>query len=319
MELLERYLHQVKRYLPKKDREDTLKELRSLILEELDSIQPNKEDEEATIKEIITRLGDPMTVAYQYRDDSPLLSRELEQIMWIVIKIPAIAIPILVIFSKTIGFIFREESFNTMDLLLMWAYTIPSILNIIIVSSGLIFASFILIQRYAGSDLNLKIYQFNPDILPPLPKKIFKVSVFEQLFITFGSVLFLYIINFNPGVIGVYYDGTSYPLLNEEFERILPFINLNIFFGLGIALYYLSKRRKNKISKTLEFVQKLFGAIIIMFLASNNIINDIILEGYNLAFIKNGFRVVLWFIAIFSIIGALTEFIQMFLFSSKEE
>src|SRR5271163_4291012 len=76
MELLESYLRAVKRYLPRAQSSDIIRELS-------DDLRSQLEDKESTAgrpltdEEVVSFLkqhGDPMTVARRYRQDSPSLS-----------------------------------------------------------------------------------------------------------------------------------------------------------------------------------------------------------------------------------------------------
>jgi hypothetical protein len=58
MDLLERYLRQIERYLPFKERSETTKELRNLILDQLDEAVNNGLDKETTLYNIIVEMGD---------------------------------------------------------------------------------------------------------------------------------------------------------------------------------------------------------------------------------------------------------------------
>ena len=116
MKLLEKYLYQVGRHLPKSDREDTINELQSIILDQLDEKISAGSSEEDALTSIITELGDPRSVAFRYRNMHPLMKRELEQIMWTVIKIPAIAVPLVLLIVRTVDFITNTTDFTIMDL-----------------------------------------------------------------------------------------------------------------------------------------------------------------------------------------------------------
>jgi len=313
MELLEKYLYQVGRHLLKKDKEDTLNELKSLILDQLDEKLEQGVSEDEALTEIITTIGEPRMVAYRYRNINPLISRELEMIMYTIIKSIAIAIPIGIMVAKTVEFVTQETNFTAMDLFLNWAYSIPSVLTAVITSIGVVFFIFLMIERYADTS-KLEQFVYDPKTLPPLPKKVFRVSIFEIVLMILGSVVFLYVLNFNQGLISIA-DGSGIkrPLLNENFENILPFINLNIFLGLGYSLINLGKRRKTKATKTLEFFHNVFNAIILFYFASNNVFDSVLVEDHNLQFLKNGFRVVMYVLSVVSLIGAITEYIKMFM------
>ena len=125
-------------------------------------------------------------VAYRYRNINPLISRELEMIMYTIIKSIAIAIPIGIMVAKTVEFVTQETNFTAMDLFLNWAYSIPSVLTAVITSIGVVFFIFLMIERYADTS-KLEQFVYDPKTLPPLPKKVFRVSIFEIVFILSSS------------------------------------------------------------------------------------------------------------------------------------
>ncbi len=125
-----------------------------------------------------------------------------------------------------------------------------------------------------------------------------------------GSIFILFIINYQTGLIAVYYDGTSVPLLNENFDKLLPLINVCTIFGAGIAVVHVIKRRKTFITTSLQFLQTIFSGIIMILLAKGDIFNEIVIEGYDLEIIPKLF-------VIGMIIGAIATFIGVFVSYAK--
>ena len=66
MELIDRYIYAVGRRLPHKLRADIEKELRSLIMDELDAKTGGGEPAEEDVSAVLTKIGPPDTVAAQY-------------------------------------------------------------------------------------------------------------------------------------------------------------------------------------------------------------------------------------------------------------
>lgn len=87
MELLERYLQAVGRYLPAKGREDTLAELRANLLAEMEEREeqagrPLSEDE---VAEVLRRHGHPSVVAARYQPGRSLIGPEVFPYYWFTI------------------------------------------------------------------------------------------------------------------------------------------------------------------------------------------------------------------------------------------
>ncbi len=309
MELLERYLNQIKKHLPLKDREDTLNELRSLILEEFDS-KSNDSDNEDILYEIIKDYGYPVEVAARYRSSEPIISNVIRPYFYMVLKIISTAIPFGMLLATTIGFMDQNQSFKLLDLLLKMAYSIPSIINALIMGYGFVFISFVLIEKYARPELEKEIPSFEPKTLPNIPKDVFKISIFEHIFEIMMWVLFLYLLNYTEGLISISLEDVKYPLLNENFNSLLPFLNFSILFALFISILELTRQRRFKVSITLDYIRTLYFGIILFVLASNDIFTTVVIDGYGLGILPNIFRIMMYIGGLASIIGGTISFIK---------
>ena len=82
---------------------------------------------------------------------------------------------------------------------------------------------------------------------------------------------------------------------------------------LGVAIYYLAKKKKNKITKTLEFLSQMFSAMILLYISNNNIFDQRVFDELGLTFLNNGFRVVMLVLAIITALGAITQYVKMYM------
>jgi len=313
MEMLERYIYHVGKFLPSTSKSDTLNELKSIILDQLDVKLESGESKEESLIRIISELGDPRQVAYSYRNAEPLISRGLEKIMWRIMKLTSIIIPLGIFIEKTISYINSNMNVTIMDILLTWAYSIPTIITPIITCLTTIFLIFLIIERLGYGELLNNEVMFNPRNLPSIPRKIYKITLFESLINILGYVGALYVLNLNSGLIGITFEGKVYPLLNSNFNQILQLLNLSIIFILCISIYNLIKRRKDKISLTSEILYNLFCIGILYMLAAGDIFNSVIIEGYGIQFLYYVFIGVLILIGIV----ILAEFLRLFLNRNK--
>ncbi len=302
MELLERYLGQIKKHLPIKDREDTLNELRSLILEELDS-KSNGSNNEDILYEIIKSNGYPIEVAARYRSNEPLISSVVRPYFYMGIKIVSVLAPSVILIVRTIGFVNEIDSFNLIDFFLNIAYSIPSIINSLIFAYGVMFIIFILINRYAREEFENEIPDFEPKNLPKIPLKVYKISIFEHIFEILVTVLFLYLLNYKEGLISFEVNDVSVQLLNENFTRLLPLLNISLFLTLSVSIVQLSRRSKSILTITLNYIQTIFFGILLIILASDVIITNSIIMENNLTAIPNVLRVLLYIGGIAAFVG----------------
>jgi len=311
MELLERYLRQIKRYLPLKEREETINELRSLILDQLD--QKPQDQQESGLKEILIEMGSPQDVALRYNERGPIISREMEPIMMLIMKITSITLPLAIIFADSIAFVTSTADFTFMDFLLNITYMLPNAMYSLVIAIGMIFIIFALIERYISPNFSIEQKPFNPELLPELPQKAFSVSIFGSIFSILILTLFLYLINMRQGLISIYFENTQIPLLNDNFDTILPFLNIGWFVSILLHIYYLYNRKKNIPTKTIEFILGGYTGILMIVLATSDIFNDTIISEYNLEVVPSILKYVFIFIGISAIIGSIVEYVKMFI------
>lgn len=317
MELLERYLLQVERYLPHKDRKDTIDELRSLLLDQFDSRVEEGLEEYDLIYIIIKEFGYPKDVALKYRSTQPLVSRELEPLMFLIIKIMSVILPVVLLLVNLIEFYNSGETVTVMSMLLESAYTIPDILTTYITALLVVFVTFVVLERYATLPIVVEEKEFDPNSLLPLPKKVYKVSLFETVFNILGDVLILYLINMRQGLITIYFENIAQPLLNTNFEAILLLINISIFLGLAIHIIHLVKRRKNFTTATMELFHRVYAVVIFIILSTTSVFNVIVIEGYNLTTVTSIFKTLMIIGAVGTAVGAFATYLRVIIAKSK--
>lgn len=317
MNLLARYLKQIEKYLPFKERKDTIDELRSLIMDQVDEQVALGKNQKDALYDVIVESGEPREVAARYSDRGPIISKEMEPVLNLVIKIVSITLPLVVLFANAIEYIFKTEDFTTMDFLLDIAYSIPSAIYSLVVAIGFIFIFFYLIERYVNPQFETQEKKFLPEFLPDIPKKAFKVSLVESVISILFTVLALYIFNYNQGLISVYYDGNKLPILNDNFEKILIFMNIGWLVSISLHIVYVFTKKKTIITKSVELVLGIYSGIILFMLASSDIFNQVVIDGHNLNFLTSMFTVGFILIAFAAVIGSIVEYIKMFVSLKK--
>ena len=68
-ELIERYIYAATRFMKKGEKEDTAKELQSIIDDMLEERCGGEEPDEATVKEVLNELGDPKELYEKYSSE----------------------------------------------------------------------------------------------------------------------------------------------------------------------------------------------------------------------------------------------------------
>ncbi len=320
MKLVERYLYQVEKYLPKKTRNEITNELKSLILEQLDDQQIDLDDD-IKVAGVLKDFGDPRIVASSYTRQDGVIIKELVPLFYFIMRIIIYTLPITLLFVSMIDYFSSNDTYSVLDLFLSMLYSIPNILMALMASIGILFVVFSSISLGISNEelTEIKWPEFDPLKLPKIPTSIYKISLFEVFFTILASILFLYVLNYQQGIIAIYFEDTRYPLLNDNFNQILLFINIGVVFQIIISIFHLYLRQKTFITKTMEYIHSIYSAVILFVLASTPIFNETIIDGYDLSIVPRIFTILMIIGGIAAIIGGTVEFIKMFVFIKREK
>ena len=192
-ELVERYVHQVGRYLPSKERAEIQAELRSQIQDQLDDRYEGAPTE-ANVAEVLKELGDPRRMAASYGGEQYLVGPDLYPVMMMVLRRGWVIVPPIAILVHLLAVVFGDESGTLISLLLTaagGAFQATAIFTGIVV---LIFA----ILQHSGEDLDEITGSdkgFDPLALPEVddPAEVDRFeSILSMAFGTFALLVMLY-------------------------------------------------------------------------------------------------------------------------------
>ena len=192
-ELVERYVHQVGRYLPGKERVEIQAELRSQIQDQLDDRYEGAPTE-ANVAEVLKELGDPRRMAASYGGEQYLVGPDLYPVMMMVLRRGWVIVPPIAILVHLLAVVFGDESGTLISLLLEaagGAFQATAIFTGIVV---LIFA----ILQHSGEDLDEITGNdkgFDPLALPEVndPAEVDRFeSILSMAFGTFALLVMLY-------------------------------------------------------------------------------------------------------------------------------
>ncbi len=309
---IERYLYAVGKYLPAHKRRDVIKELRSLIEAEKEELIVHGTDEKIAETKVLKNLGSPAIIASEYYPTQGAVAKDLVPLMFLLIRILAVALPVVLFFADTLGYFFNDTSPAFTGYLLYVLEHIPSYALNTLAMIGILFLIFYGIT--AARDKNITdspdAKSFNPEDLPNIPADDFKVSVIGEIIALIMSVAFLIIINLYPGLIGIYYDGTVHPLIDTSFTGLLWMVNLSLVWSIVLSLIRLILNHKTIATKVLSYMQLLFVACLLILLGSRDIFNETIITEYGLGVIPKIFNVVFYIGGIGAIIGGTVDMIK---------
>lgn len=315
MDLIDKYIYAIGKKLPYDSRDEIKLELKSLLLDEIESSYGNNPSLE-DIEKVIYEFGSPADVASRYKKDDVVISRDYTGIYFILIKILVAAMIIAFSVIFIVDLITNFESFNVLKSVFnLFGNVITSSLSAI----GALTCVMILVTKYNDEKFinfeeNWSIKEL--DMIKIKPENESKIVISFELFF---SVLFLLIINVAPTLIS---------LAEKAFEfsgmELGHYINIVVFKELLILI-------------TLVWLLEIFSFIIRLINGESKYISlyDLIVEVLNIVLliyiIQNsnlylnytsllGFRgifVIMVVISIVEIISNIYKFIKYYILEVK--
>ena len=242
--LIDTYVSEVGRHLPKKSRSDIESEIRSAIQDLLDerARQSGKPvDDEETILKVLKEYGDPEKVAASYHPERYLIGPRLYPAF---IKVIQIILPIMGVLALLgLGFSLGKAD-GPANVIEIIAQAIAEFFGSMISALGSITLIFALLERFVP-DLKTKETQWNPRSLFKIspPDQVKPGELIVEIFFTGLAIMifnfFPQFFGFSPSLnnlveTGSWQNITIIPILSDAFLGYIPF--LTAIWGLTIVL-----------------------------------------------------------------------------------
>jgi len=240
MSLIDRYIQDVGRRLPRKNRADIKAELRSSMVDTLED-RFGLEPSESEVEDFLREFGQPREVAAAYFPEGqyligPSLYPLFRMIAWIVVA----AVLGAQMLAWGVAIFIAGEPFSVLEML-------GSLLNSIPVSLGWLVLTFIILQRFdIQPDLEDKLW--DPQSLPKIDEEE-DLKRWELVFGLVFGILILVLVVFFPQWIGFVTtpSGKFYP--NPVIIQYLGWIRISLLAGRGLSIYLLWQGRRSAISR----------------------------------------------------------------------
>jgi hypothetical protein len=227
MNLLDRYMLEVRNHLPPKMRTDLEMEIRSLIEDTLEdrSQAAGREIDEDLVVEVLQAFGPPEKVAAGYLPDKYLIGPRLYPAFTLTLRIALTVIVILALVGLGVNLGQNDGSLQSIGQTLLQA--VGGLYSGVLQVLGIIVFIFAIIQ-WAQPNLSEKPRDWNPrklkDVTPP--NIVRPAKPITEIVVVIGI---LTLINFYPHLIGIYSNVNGEwvfsPVLNQAFFRYVPLIN----------------------------------------------------------------------------------------------
>jgi hypothetical protein len=282
-ELIERYVHQVGRYLPPKERAEIEAELRSQIQDQLDDRYAGSPTQEEAAS-VLAEFGHPYEMAASYSSEKYLVGPLLYPYMMLVLRYVWLLVPTIVIFLNLFGALVSPPG----SLLALFIETLWAVLQTVLIVSAIV-VLFFAIMQHSGTKFDEQEAAFNPLDLPEVddPHSVDRFETVSGLAI--GTIMTLALLYFlRVGGLTLRFD------LNDPGD-VIPFpqtwMVLLLITVVAEVIMHLLALRRNRWSVSLWLVEaalEVFGIVCLYFAVLQPVVERIATDNPALAQIPLG-------------------------------
>ena len=265
MNLIDRYVTEVGKHLPRKNRLDIEAELRSTLEDMLEdrSQQTERPADEALTEELLQEYGSPKKVAATYQTHPYLIGPGMFQIYMLVLKIVLFAVTLGLTIATVVSVI--GSNMSSPEILKTLGEFAASLVSALAAAFGNVTLIFAILERVVPAAEFEDKDEWTPAELTKEPEPN-QVSTGEMI----ASILFtaagLIVLNFYPQIIGIWNmeDGewVRFVTLSEAFFRYLPWINLSGVLTIALNIWLLRQGIWSTLSRWMHIGLEIVGIII---------------------------------------------------------
>jgi len=257
MNLIDRYIHEVGRYIPRGKRGDILAELRSLLVDTLED-RFGQTPSETQVEELLKEFGRPRDVAASYYPQSqyligPTLYPLFRMVAWIAVGAVLGAQAI----AWGIGMFLAGETFSVLEM-------ISSLVNSVPISLGWVLITFMILQHFDAKP-HLEEEPWDPQKLPEINPE-HELKRWEMITGLVFGILALVLVTFFPQWIGFITTpgGKFYP--NPVIMDYLVLIKIALAAGIGLNLFLLWRGRWALSTRLLRIGLDIYDVVVLALL-----------------------------------------------------
>ncbi|HEY69858.1 MAG TPA: hypothetical protein G4O08_04650 [Anaerolineae bacterium] len=257
MSLIDRYVHEVGRHLPRTNRADIQAELRSLLIDALED-RAGPDPTEAEIITLLKEHGSPRAVAASYHPEGQyLIGPALYPLFRLVMGIVLAAVLGAQILAWTVAAIIAQDPIAPLHALDGLLTAIPSAIGSVVVV-------FAILQRFeVRPDVEEKVW--DPKKLPKVDE-VERVKRGERIFGIVMSTLILVVLVFFPQWIGfVTFPGGEF-FANPIITQYIVWISIAIVASIGLDIYLLWQGRWTLPTRLAKIAMNLLSITILILL-----------------------------------------------------
>jgi hypothetical protein len=269
MNLIDKYIAEVGKHLPRKQRGDIEAEIRSTLEDMLEERKQGKgaalseskgPENEAMIIELLKEYGAPRDVADSYVGPRYLIGPRVYPTFELVTRIVLIVLFGLALAGLGLGL--AKSALSGPEFLKTVGNSAAGLLSGLITAFGNIVLVFAILERVLPTkEFEKEAEEWDPAELASEPDPD-RVKFGEQIFEMFFLVLFLVIFNLYPRIIGFgFFNENDWvfisPVLTEAFFSYLPWLNILAVLEICLSVYMLRQGFWNTITRVIKVAHEL--------------------------------------------------------------
>jgi len=265
MNLIDRYVTEVGKHLPRKNRLDIEAELRSTLEDMLEdrSQQTGRPADEALAEEILQEYGAPRKVAATYQSHPYLIGPRMFHTYTLVLRIVLFAVTLGLTIATVVSLINSNMSAaETLQSLVDFA---ASLVSALLAAFGNVTLVFAILERVMPVSEFEKEEKWTPAELSKEPDHD-QVKGSERIFSIVFTIAALMIFNLYPQIIGIWImeneQWVQVAGLSEAFFRFLPWINLSIILTIALDIWLLRQAIWTALTRWIHIGLQIFGIAI---------------------------------------------------------
>ncbi len=265
MNLIDKYIAEVGKHLPRRNRSDIEAEIRSTLEDMLDERkQADGPADDAIVMELLKEYGSPREVAAKYKTHPYLIGPRLFPIFEIVIRIVFAVVAGVSLIGLGIGL--SKTGLTGPAFVSTMGEWFGGLLSGLIAAFGNIVLVFAIIERTKAADEFEKEFKdWDPKELQSEPDPD-RIDLPDEIATIIFTALGLVVLNLYPNLFAVGFsnDGTwvTLPVLTESFFRFLPWINIMGLIQIVFSGIMLGQKYWSSITRILGIVIDIAGMIL---------------------------------------------------------
>ncbi len=286
MNLIDKYIAEVGKHLPRKNRADIQAEIRSTLEDMLDERKQSEGGalseskgpaDEATILALLKEYGSPREVAATYRTHPYLIGPRLFPLFAMVLRI--VFIVVLAVSLVGLGVGLAKTGFTGPAAISAVKDWFLGIIGGLVTAFGNITLVFAILERTPVADkYEADLDEWDPKELKSEPDPD-QMDAPDHIFTIIFTVLGLVILNLYPNLLAIHFVNngiwTSIPVLTKTFFQFLPWINIMGLLQIGFNGFMLSRKEWTTPTRILSIVMDIAQLMLLIIIMKTPGIFDI--------------------------------------------